>query len=74
MGSRKRHVPHAKDLRRHRPMTEESAAEQRALAEHPDSEIDLRDASELDAEDRKNAVQDDIKRCDLIRHFNQQRS
>ena len=55
-------------------MTEESAVEQRALAERPDSEIDLSDASELDAEGWWNAVQGDIKRSDLIRHFNQQHS
>ena len=55
-------------------MTEESAIEKRALAKRPGSQIDLSDASTLDAERWWNAVQDDIQRSDLIRHFNQQRS
>ena len=39
------------------PMTEKRAAELRALAERPDSEIDLSDAPELDAEGWKHAMQ-----------------
>jgi hypothetical protein len=38
------------------------------LAKRPASEIDLSDASGLDAEGWWNAVQGDIKRSDLIRH------
>lgn len=50
------------------PMTEESAVEMRALAKRPGSQIDLSDASDLDAEGWWNAVQDEIQRSDLIRH------
>lgn len=55
-------------------MTEERAAELRALTKRPDSQIDLSDAPKPDAEGWKNAPQCGIKRSDLIRHFNQQNS